>query len=195
VLSHAFSRQLPGFSIGTTIMMRDVGVRYQRGQKLTLAAKNQLRQDRDVKFRTPIIEALNRRNLKFSERDFLVLAQPSIDEPELYWKSIEDFLIFTASVASARANITGESLIKLFGPAKPFVIQIADFSNPSLPFGVIMEKVATRYLTKACRTTTAAVTKEMHQDVNQMNSLDIRSGLQARRVQDTIAQVIRDFER
>jgi hypothetical protein len=92
VLNHAFSRQLPESTIGTRIMMQDIGVRYRKGQTVTLDEKNHLRQEAVVEQRTKIMKKLNTHRVTFSERALLVLAQPEIDEPDLYWKSIEDFL-------------------------------------------------------------------------------------------------------
>jgi hypothetical protein len=103
VLSHAFSRELPGFAIGTTIMMRDVGIRVDRGTKPSLTERNQMRQHSDTDQRVRILEVLNRAGILFSDQDLLVLAQPTFDDRDLYWKSIEDFLVFTANVASIRA--------------------------------------------------------------------------------------------
>jgi ribosomal protein L35AE/L33A len=42
VLSRAFTRKLPGFSIGTTIMMREVGVRLPKGRKPSIAERNEM---------------------------------------------------------------------------------------------------------------------------------------------------------
>jgi hypothetical protein len=194
VLSRAFSRQIPGFAIGTTIVMREVGVRFPRGQELKLPQKNQLRQESDTKNRNTVLGVLNHANIKFSERDLLVLAQPGIDEGELYWKSIEDFLNFAAVVASERANISGQSLIDLFDAAKPSILQINDFSNPSLPFGAIMEKIATHYLTQACTAATAAIANDIRQYFRQLNSSQLRSGVDPIRVRNTKDRCMRDFE-
>jgi hypothetical protein len=71
VLSHAFTRQLPGFSIGTTIMMQEVGVSDPKGQRLSLDEKNALRQQSDHRQRQLILDVLNRARLNFSERDLL----------------------------------------------------------------------------------------------------------------------------
>jgi hypothetical protein len=127
VLSQAFNRQIEGFTIGTTIMMREVGIRQQRGEKLTLDERNERRKITDLNQRTRILEILNREMINFVEQDFLVLAQPNTNDCELYWKSFEDFLIFTAAIASRKANFTGDSLLKLFDEAKPFLMHITDF--------------------------------------------------------------------
>jgi hypothetical protein len=76
----------------------NVGIRYPRGQKLTLDEKNAMRQESDLNQRTKILEILNAHQVVFSETDLLVLGQPQTEEPDLYWKSIQDFLNFTAVV-------------------------------------------------------------------------------------------------
>jgi hypothetical protein len=113
VMSHAFTRAVPGFEVGTTVMMRDIGVRIPKGESPSLADKNRLRQDADVRERSKILEVLNQAHVKFSERDFLVLGQPAFDDSELYWKSIEDFLTFCVTIQSRRARFSGEVLLQI----------------------------------------------------------------------------------
>jgi hypothetical protein len=138
VLSHAFIREVPGFEIGTVIMMRDIGV---RGRNLSLDEQNKMRQAADVTQRQKIIEVLDGAELEFSEENLLVLAQPNFDPPDLYWRSVQDLLVFTADIASTRANISGASLLDLFKEAKPSIMQVQDFSNPSIPFEQILNNI------------------------------------------------------
>jgi hypothetical protein len=149
ILSHAFSRDLPGFLIGTTIMMREVGIRYPRGARLSLQQRDEYRQQSDVKQRTAIMNVLNRERLKFSERDLIVLGQPGFEEEDVYWKSMEDFLRFTAAIMDGRQKISGQSLLQLFNEAKPSIMQVTDFANPSIPFETIMQNITIRYLKEA----------------------------------------------
>jgi flagellar biosynthesis GTPase FlhF len=194
VLSHAFSRQLPGFSIGTTIMMREVGVRYPKGKKLDLDDKNALRQESDVKQRTNILKILNDNHVTFSEADFLVLGQPGIDENDLYWKSIEDFLHFTVSIAVKRGNVSGQSLLQLFEEAKPSIMQVTDFSNPSIPFDRIMQNITGRYLKQASSAAIEGGKKDVQEWLTQLKSLNLRGGLDSHVVGDKIVKWTHVFE-
>jgi hypothetical protein len=194
LLSHAFSSQLPGFSIGTTIMMRDVGIRYPRVQKLTVHQKNCLRQKADEEQRGKIMELLNENHISFSERDFLVLAQPEFDEANLYWESINDFLYFLANIAANRSHVSGNSLLDLLQEAKPSIMQVTDFSNPSIPFNTIVQNIVDRYLKKASSTTIADGENEIKTRIMQLSSAHLRGGLDARFVGDIIAKWIRAFE-
>jgi hypothetical protein len=115
-------------------MMRDVGVRYPQGQKLNLDEKNALRQECDIRERTKILKTLNAHQVRFSETDLLVLAQPDFEEPDLYWKSIEDLLDFAVAVAAKRRPVSGKTLLELLEEAKSSIMKIVDFSNPSIPF-------------------------------------------------------------
>jgi hypothetical protein len=48
LLSHTFRCELPGFEIGTTIVMREVGVRSPNGRKLPKEKKNSLQREADA---------------------------------------------------------------------------------------------------------------------------------------------------
>jgi hypothetical protein len=193
-LSHAFSRHLPGFEIGTTIMMREVGIRYPRGKTLTLDQKDQLRQQSDVKQRGMILDVLNRARVAFSEDDLLVLAQPTFDDPDLYWKSINDFLFFAVHVAEKRKPISGKSLLALFGEAKPSIMAITDFSNPSIPFEQIMQNITNRYLKEAQDIAIAAVEPDVRDHMALLNSGSLRAGIDIYFVADAVVRCIRAFE-
>jgi septin family protein len=194
ILSHAFSRQLPGFSIGTTIMMRDVGIRSPRGQQLTFDQKNCLRQQSDVEQRHKILDILNAQRVSFSDRDLLVLAQPDFEETDLYWKSIEDFLYFVAAIAVDRAQISGQSLLELFEEAKPSIMEVTDFSNPSIPFERIIQHITARYLARASSTAIDDCETEINEWLRQLKNDDLRRGLDVDFVGDMIVRRIRIFE-
>jgi hypothetical protein len=194
VLSHAFSRQLPGFSIGTTIMMRDIGIRRERGQELTLDEKNHLRQKCDEEQRTKIMKILNDNLIAFSETDFLVLAQPQFDDSDLYWKSIEDFLNFMLLIAVKRGHISGQALLQLFEEAKPSIMQITDFSNPSIPFSQIMQNITDRYLKEASSTANSGGEEDIKKLLIELKSDNLRRGLDVQFVGDIIVKWISIFE-
>jgi hypothetical protein len=194
VLSHAFSRQLPGFSIGTTIMMRDVGIRYPPGQQLTLNQKNCLRQKTDGEQRAKILKILNDNRVTFSETEFLVLAQPEFEEEYLYWKSIEDFLRFTANVAENRSRVSGQSLLDLFEEAKPSIMQVTDFSNPSIPFDRIMQNITDRYLNEASSTAIEDREQDVKKWLTERNRESLRRGLGVDFVECMIVKCIHAFE-
>jgi GTPase SAR1 family protein len=195
VLSHAFSRSLPGFRIGTTIMIRDVGVRLPRGQVLSLDEQNVLRQSADVELRRKILTVLNQACVRFSEHEMLVLAQPAFDEPPLYWKSIEDFCTFCATIASERRSIPGETLLQLFDEAKPSIMQISDFANPSVPFETIMRNIACRYLAAGRAAAFANVVPDISEYLRHLGSAKLRDGLDVEFVAGTIRKCLADFEK
>jgi hypothetical protein len=194
VLSHAFSRHLPGFSIGTTIMMRDVGVSCPQGRRFSLDEKNALRQQADRRQRQLILEVLNRARLKFCQRDLLVLGQPDFDEPELYWKSMEDFFHFTAAIAEERGHVSGQSLLQLFQEAKPSIMKITDFSNPSIPFEKIIETITIRYLDEASGIVIESGEKQVRERITKSESGSLRRGIDVGFIGDVIRRCIREFE-
>jgi chemotaxis protein histidine kinase CheA len=122
------------------------------------------------------------------------LAQPEIDEPDLYWKSIEDFLQFTASVANQRAPVSGQSLLQLFEEAKPSIMQITDFSNPSIPFDQIMQNITDRYLKEASSTAIAGCEEDIKEWLTQLKSESLRRGLNVDFVGEMIVRWMRVFE-
>jgi hypothetical protein len=191
-LSHGFSETLPGFEIGTTILMRDVGARCPKGKTLTLAQKNELRQQSDRKQRTHILKALNDAGVRFSEQNLLVLVQPVLmSDGELYRTSIEEFLMFTTKIASTRANISGESLLNLFKRVKPSVMRIPDLSNPSIPIAQVMRKSAIHELTAA----TASLEQEIRQYMVGLDSSSLRARIDARFVRTKTSKLIRHFQK
>jgi hypothetical protein len=194
ILSHAFTRKVQGFSIGTAIMMRDVGIRGLRDPQLSLEDKNRARQLSDVKQRTQILEALNKASIKFSERDMLVLGQPSFDEPELYWKSIDDFLTFAAFVASSRARIPGTTLLDLFQQAKPYIMKIQDFEDPSISFDEIIANTARGYLKAATDFALQNSENEISHYVSGLDSQHLRAGQDIKFTISTISRSISAFE-
>jgi hypothetical protein len=195
VLSHAFSCKLPGFAIGTTIMMREIGVRILGGQKLSSDEENQLRQEEDVKQSEKILAVLNEGCETFSKETLLVLAQPRLlDQQDLYWKSMEDFLRFTAAIASRRSAISGQSLIDLFNMTKPAIMQIADFSRPNIPFDKVLGNLVNQYFTTATDVVIQNVENEIGQYVTQLNNETLRMGLDVRFMTDMIGKARRAFE-
>jgi hypothetical protein len=106
VLGHAFTRELPGYAIGATIMMRDIRIRAATGVQLSLAENNEMKMASDPRQRRKNLEILNEAGVTLSENDLLALAQETFRDEKLYWNSIEDVLIFTAGIASQRENIT-----------------------------------------------------------------------------------------
>jgi hypothetical protein len=178
LLSHAFSRALPGFQTGTTIMMREIGVPADRGRKSSLDQLNRKRQLADCDERAKIIDLLKDANFSCTDQTLLVLAQPQFHrQTDLYWKSIEDFLEFAAGIASLRANIAGSSLIDLFMEAKPFVMQVDDFANPSLPLDQLLETVTNKYLAAAHNHAIVTLRDEIRNRIDQISCVQLRKGL------------------
>jgi hypothetical protein len=177
VLSHAFSRHLPGFSIGTTIMMREIGIRRENGESLSVERKNARRREADQGQRELVLKFLNQAELNFSEQDLLVLAQPSFDDPELYWKSMEDFFHFTAAIADGKSRISGQSLLQLFEEAKQSITKVTDFSNPRIPFQQILQNLTVRYLKEAGAIVIKSGEKEVKEWITKLDSVSLRRGL------------------
>jgi hypothetical protein len=195
LLSHAFSRDLPGFANGTTIMMREIGVPTERGRKQSLEELNQKRKNSDGEHRTKIIRLLEEANVHCTTETLLVLAQPQLyRQTDLYWKSIEDYLKFAAAIASLRDNIAGSSLIDLFMEAKPLIMQIEDFANPSLPFEQVLKKVANGYLEAAHKYVIDTIDHEIGEQIDQINSVELREGLQVNFVAKQIESAMSRFE-
>jgi hypothetical protein len=194
VLNHTLSRQLPGFSIGTTIMMRDAGIHCPKGQKLTLDERNGMRKEADLEQRMKLLEILNDDQIPFSETDVLVLAQPQLEEPNLYWKSIEDFLHFMTVVAAKRSQISGQSLLELFEGAKLSIMQVTDFSDPLMTRDRTMQNITIRYLKEASSTAIKDGEKHIKEWLTQLNGDNLRGGLDIHFVGDTLMRCLSVFE-
>jgi hypothetical protein len=82
-----------------------------------LDQQNRYRQEADQRERQMILDVLNRACLNFSQRDLLVLGQHDLNNPELYWKSIEDLFHFMVAIAGERGHVSGQSLLQLFEQA------------------------------------------------------------------------------
>jgi hypothetical protein len=146
-ISHAFSQQIPGFSQGTVILQRDVGVSCRRSASFD--EKNRERRAADIASRGQIRDLLNEKHLGFSAQSLAVLSQPGFDEPGLYWESINDFLEFTQIIASAGHPMGTATLLDLFDEAKPHIMNVRDFDNPSIAFEEIFLKIVCQRLTDA----------------------------------------------
>jgi hypothetical protein len=178
LLSHAFSRDLPGFANGTTIMMREIGVPSEKGRKQSIEELDEKRKHSDDEQRVKIIHLLDEANVHCTPETLLVLAQPQLyRQTELYWKSIQDFLKFAAIIASLRENITGSSLIDLFMEAKPLIMQVEDFANPSLPFDQVLDKITNDYLETAYNHAIHIVDDKIGKLIDIINSIELRNGL------------------
>jgi hypothetical protein len=158
-----------------------------------LDEQNEKRKIVDLNQRTKILEILNQGTENFSEQDHLVLAQPSTSDPELYWKSFGEFLFFTAEIAARKANFSGDSLLKLFDEAKPFLLKITDFSNPSIPFDQIMHNVVTRDLTEARLAATKLAEMKIREQISGFSNTILRNGLTKEFVDDRISNCLNDF--
>jgi hypothetical protein len=168
---------MPGSSTGMTIMIREVGVRRPRGTQSTFDQWNQSREDQDSKLKAQVVASLTGRSIQLQTDDLLVLAQPSWSDQQLYWKSIEDFLRFTARDASQRTRISGESLLKLFSHAKTLIMKIPGLSNPS----ITLETIQTSE-------------RNIRQHFAQLNASQLRYGIDTKFVPFLMDKCTRDFE-
>jgi hypothetical protein len=191
VLGRAFSRDIPGFATGTVIMMRDVGLDIDAGADFS--EKDDLRRAADSENRTNIRNVLNDKRIPFTEHTSLVLAQPERDlDPDLYWKSIEDFLIFVKKIADARSAIPGHVLCDLFDEAKPHIMQINDFNNPTIPFESILMNYVTRQLNMAQSFAIADISAIVRSEIGLWPADRLRQGVPAdflqRQIRETQAK-------
>jgi hypothetical protein len=194
VLSHAFSRDIPGFTIDTTIMMREVDVPFPRRQNFTPEEKNVIRQKADETERDKILKVLNDAQIKFCTDDFLVLSQPTFDQEELYWLSINDFLLFTRKIASQRATISGKTLIQMFDEAKPSIMRITDFENPAIPFEKIIENIVVSDLKAASDAALENLENNAQPYFRSLSSFRLREGLDIQFVLQTSLEIVKRFE-
>jgi GTPase SAR1 family protein len=192
MLSHAFGHELPGFSVGTTIMIREVGVRTRPKEHHTFEQKNELRKKADHVQREKILSFLNQS--RFSQETLLVLAQPEIETEDLYWKSIEDFLVFSGEIASKRSQISGEGLIRLFNEAKPIILRINDFNNPTIPFETIIGNMATLDLSVAYDEAIAVGEGAIIQYFADLPNASLRNGPNGQFIRDVQSRSINVFE-
>jgi hypothetical protein len=130
----------------------------------------------------------------FSDQDLLVLAQPTFDDSDLYWKSIEDFLLFTANVASIRARIPGKTLLELFAAAKPAIMSVRDFSNPSIPFEEILGNMTNRYCSEAGLGAITQAESEMREIISGFDADRLREGLNPELIARVLNTCLRNFE-
>jgi hypothetical protein len=126
MLSRGLTRKLSGFLIGTTIMTREVGVRFPKRHKPSIAEKKEKRIKADDARRERIITIMKNAHVALSEEDLLILALSTVNEEELFWKSLEAFLLFTAGIASRRKNISVAQLLHFFNAAKGPIMTIGD---------------------------------------------------------------------
>jgi hypothetical protein len=176
--------------------MREVGVRFGRGKQLTPDERNEVRQKADCDQRRKSIGWMAKKDISCSIDDLLVLAQPMLDDQtDLYWKSIEDFFVFAATIAGKRENISGESLIQLFASVKPSIMNIQDFSNPKIPFERIMTNIAIRYLEEASGFAIGNRTQEIFGYLSHLSCDRLRAGLNNGFVQDMVGNGLSDYRK
>jgi hypothetical protein len=114
------------------------------------------------------MEMLNKGNMKFSTNNLKFFAQPFVHQPELYWKSYDDFLIFVQLIANNRRIFPGEKLLELFNEALPHIMAIENFEDANLPFETITQGVADRYLRPALEHAGSFMNKVVYQPFLQM---------------------------
>jgi hypothetical protein len=130
----------------------------------------------DVNQHANIRAVLNKAKVRFPEKDLLFLDRPEFDQAQLDEISTRGFVFFIASIASARANISGESLLALFNEARPSIMQIHDFSHPPIASQQDMQSIVVRYLKTASVTVLADAKPEIGQHVRGRNNARLRAG-------------------
>jgi hypothetical protein len=174
--------------------MREAGIGCRRGQRLSLDEKNGLRHASDARQLNRVIEILNSHSIEFSPENLLVLGQPKLTEEDLYWKSIEDLLFFTRSVARRRDHFSGDFLLGLFNEAKPWIMRIIDFTNPSIPFQEIIQNVTNEHLTAVQNDAIRETEREVADRLLEMTPGDLRKGLNMAFVGEMIGKCRDVFE-
>jgi hypothetical protein len=177
ILSRAFTRDLPGFTTGTTIMIREIGIRCRPGEKLSFDEKNARRKRPGFDQRLRILHNLSQEGIVVNERDLLVLAQPGMEEKDLYQKSIEDFWAFAASIASTRERVTGDFLLRLFDESKSSIFQVKDLRTPLITSGDIIKKAVTSYLTATRSDVVNGFDTVINERLSRFDSSELRKGL------------------
>jgi hypothetical protein len=115
------------------------------------------------------IECLSIKDTSFSTCNLLMLNRPTIpDQSELYWKSIEDFLVFSATVACRRRKISRCTLIdhRLFAAVKPILMRIDDFDSPHRSFGQVLDEMRKHSLNGAREYAIANCNQEAQHRIN-----------------------------
>jgi hypothetical protein len=149
-LSRAFGRDVPGFSTGTILMQREVGVRCP--ESASLMEQDGIRRGEDRKFCELCQKSFAEKNLPFASDELRVLCQPDLDkQPELYWKSMADLLEYACEIADRRSNFSARNLLDIFGTVNPHIMNIKDFENPNIPLEEIFGQVVDGYLCEAVR--------------------------------------------
>jgi hypothetical protein len=137
VLSRAFTPDVPGFVVGTVVMMPDISLSTDDPMP-SLDERDAKRREQDSGQTAAVLRALGDTAIVFDEEHFKVLAQPGFEDEKLYWKSMEDLLGFATATANVRSVISGRLLCGLFNEAKPAVMEVTDFENPNVPFEQIL---------------------------------------------------------
>jgi hypothetical protein len=112
----AFSQELEGFAVGTVIMQRDVGVDCDGMTSLDDRDKRRLSEDNY--WCEKFLEEFRRKHVLFGEGELQVLLQPDFSDPELYWKSMNDFISYVHAIASKRRIVTSMELLARFDTVK-----------------------------------------------------------------------------
>jgi hypothetical protein len=92
-------------------MMRDISVKAER-RAANLQEQDAKRRQQDQDQTAAILMVLNESGIRLGEKDFSVLAQPAFDTEELYWKSVDDVLMFMRQNADAR-TVLRQILIRI----------------------------------------------------------------------------------
>jgi hypothetical protein len=171
-LSHAFTGESLSFAKGTAIMIREVGIRREEGKK-----PDDIRRQTDIERRKIVLQMMAENGVNYSDGDFLLLEQPTLDrEEDLYWKSIEDFLEFAAKIASERPLVRGNLLLELFEMAKPSIMNINNFSDPQVPFTEILRDIRTKAMDDAFTNATQNLEQEVKAKFEGVSQDSLRKG-------------------
>jgi hypothetical protein len=171
-LGRAFSREIPDFYVGTVIFHRDIEVRCSR--TTTLNERNRLRKEEDRRQGERIRDLLNEQHLKFSTDDLLVLCQPGLDNPDLYWSSINDFVRFAMAIAQNRRPFTAKRLLDFFDEALPHIMAVTDFEHPKMHFEQILLNIVDRRLTEAKTYALSLLDVQIVQPIFRLSRADLR---------------------
>jgi hypothetical protein len=119
------------FESGSIIMIRDVGLDLETEDFNDL---NIARKEQDLQHREDIVSLLNQGNVKFTEDNLYVLAQPQFYEENLYWESIKDCLSFIKKISDSRIPTSGSMLIELFEESLPIIMEIENLDDQNFKF-------------------------------------------------------------
>jgi hypothetical protein len=119
--------------------------------------------------------------------------QPSTTRLELYWESIRDVLRFARSIANRRRPFSAENLLDLFNQAKPSIMEVEDFENPSIPFQKIFMSLVYNYLRQAVTDSLGLLKAYVENPISGMSRAEVSRYPNLPLIKEAIGQIKAEF--